>query len=155
MSSATFQPQKLFTVDQANRVLPLVRMIVRDLAELSTQVAERRQRLSHLTSGREPASGDPYAEELLEVQRQLGRDAARIDEYVGELRQLGVEPTNGPQGIVDFPAKIDNRLVYLCWKYDEPTIGYWHEIDAGFSARQPLPAGVLSEHKSGSSVLDN
>jgi hypothetical protein len=45
--------------------------------------------------------------------------------------------------------------VYLCWKYNEPEIAYWHEVDAGFSARQPLPTGILTESKTGSSVLDN
>jgi hypothetical protein len=52
---------------------------------------------------------------------------------------LGVEPKGG-DGLVDFPALWDGRLVYLCWKLGEPEVLYWHEIDAGFAGRQPLTA---------------
>jgi hypothetical protein len=41
-------------------------------------------------------------------------------------------------GIVDFPSLRDGREVYLCWRVDEPTVAYWHDLDAGFRGRQPL-----------------
>ncbi|HWB01353.1 MAG TPA: DUF2203 domain-containing protein, partial [Pirellulales bacterium] len=71
---------------------------------------------------------------------ELERDAQRLQEYVEELRQLGVEPKSGPDGLVDFPTLIDGRPAYLCWKLGEPEILYWHDLDAGFSGRQPLVA---------------
>jgi len=57
------------------------------------------------------------------------------------FRHLGVEPKNGPEGLVDFPAVLDGRPVYLCWKLGEPEVLHWHDLDAGFRGRQPLTAG--------------
>ena len=133
--------RKLFTVEQANAALPLVRAITSDLARLSCEVIERRERLSTLLAGRERSARDLYGEELAQVDEELQRDGQRLQEYVEELRELGVDPKNGPDGLVDFPAVIDGRPVYLCWKLGEPEVLHWHEIDAGFGGRQSLTAG--------------
>ena len=128
---------KAFTVDEANRMLPLVRAIVADLVQLSGEVSDRRHRLNHLLSGREVESRDVYSDELVDVERGLRRDTQRLREYVEELRQLGVE-SRGGEGQVDFPAFMDGRRVYLCWKYGEDEVQHWHEVDAGYAGRQPL-----------------
>jgi hypothetical protein len=144
MSEPVSRRRRLFTVDEANAALPLVRAITADLARLSRDVIERRERLSHLHSGRPADSGDPYSDELAEIENELELDTRRLHEYVDELRELGVEPKNGPEGLVDFPSKIDGRVVYLCWKLGEPEVLYWHELDAGFGGRQSLTAGSCS-----------
>jgi hypothetical protein len=143
MRDARDRSRKVFTVETANRTLPLVRLIVADLVQLNNEVTERRQRLNHLLAGRERDAEDVYSEELAEVERGLQRDMQRLREYVEELRQLGVEPKGG-EGLVDFPAMLDGRPVYLCWKLGEPEVLYWHEIDAGFAGRQPLAVDTLS-----------
>lgn len=138
---------KSFTVHEANAMLPLVRAIVSDLASLSQEVSERRERLSLLLGGRQGDSHDPYHEELVQIEEELENDSRRLQEYVGELRQLGVEPK--ASGLVDFPAVLDGRKVYLCWQLGEPEVLYWHELDAGFRGRQPLTAEALvGEHAS-------
>ena len=145
MPGQSSQPRRLFTVEQANAALPLVRAIATDLAQLSREVIERRERLDQLRGGRELKSYGPYSEELAQVEEELDRDSQRLQEYVEELRQLGVEPKNGPEGLVDFPCEMDGRLVWLCWKVGEPEVLYWHEIEAGFAGRQPLVAGSVAE----------
>jgi hypothetical protein len=144
MSDESYQPRRLFTVEQANAALPLVRAITADLAKLSREVIERRERLAYLRSGREQKSYGPYSEELAHVEEELEKDGQRLQEYVEELRHLGVEPKNGPEGLVDFPCEIDGRVVWLCWKLGEPEVLYWHELEAGFAGRQPLVAGSLA-----------
>jgi hypothetical protein len=139
--SEEYQPRRLFTVEQANAALPLVRAIAQDLANLSSEVIERRQRIAHLRGGRNVNNNDPYSSELTQIEEELERDAERLEGYVEELRDLGVEPKYGPEGLVDFPSLIDGRVVFLCWKIGEPEITCWHEIDAGFRGRQPLVAG--------------
>lgn len=139
--SESYQPRRLFTVEQANAMLPLVRAIAQDLAQLSSEVIERRQRIAQLRGGRNSSSNDPYSSELTQIEEELERDAERLEGYVEELRQLGVEPKYGPEGLVDFPSMMDDRVVFLCWKLGEPEITAWHEIDAGFRGRQPLIAG--------------
>jgi hypothetical protein len=152
MSSAS-QPVKLFTVEQANASLPLVRAIAKDLAELSREVIERRDRLNQLMAGRDRNPDDPYREELSQIEEELEKDGRRLQEYVGELRELGVEPKSGPEGLVDFPAMVDGRMVYLCWKLGEPEVLYWHETDAGFAGRHPLTAD--SAHSTGNGHSTN
>jgi hypothetical protein len=134
--------RKLFTVEQVNSMLPLVRAIVKDLANLSLEVVERRERLAHLMSGRNLEPGDLYRAELAQIEEELEKDARRLRDYVEELRELGAEPKNGIEGLVDFPTIVDGRVVYLCWKLDEPEVLFWHELDAGFQGRQPLPTAA-------------
>ena len=137
-------------------MLPLVGAIAADLARLSQDVVERRQRLAHIASDRDLASGDPYDDELAQVDRDLERDTRRLREYVEELRELGVEPKGATEGLVDFPARMDGRLVYFCWRIGEPEILYWHEIEAGFAGRQSLAAGSVAEDATGESgMLDD
>ena len=144
MSEPNSDCVKLFTVEQANAALPLVRAIVKDLAELSREVIERRDRLAMLQAGRVGQGQDAYSEELTQVEQELEKDAERLQEYVEELRQLGVEPKSGPEGLVDFPSMMDGRVVYLCWKLGEPEVMHWHELDAGFMGRQSLAAGSVA-----------
>jgi hypothetical protein len=129
---------KLFTVEQANQALPLVRAIVKDLVDLSREVFERRQRLASLHGNRPRTASDVYSEELRQVEEEVERDTERLQEFAEELRTLGVEPKSGLEGLVDFPSTMDGRVVYLCWRLGEPEVLHWHELDAGFAGRQPL-----------------
>ncbi len=143
MCASKGRPTKVFTLEEATKMLPLVRAIVGDLVRCSREVIERRERLNHLLAGRDLQAGDLYEDELAQVEQDVQRQTEKLREYIEELEQLGVEP-KGPEGLVDFPAMIDGRPVYLCWKYDEPDILFWHELDAGFAGRQPLMADSVS-----------
>jgi hypothetical protein len=140
MMSESYRPRKLFTVEQANAVLPLVRAITSDLVRLSREVIERRERLALLSAGRNSSAKDPYTEELAQIEEELDKDTEQLQAYVEELRELGVEPKSGPEGLVDFPAMMDERVVFLCWKLGESEVLHWHELDAGFPGRQSLVA---------------
>jgi hypothetical protein len=129
---------KIFTVEEANAALPLVRAIVADLTRVAREVIERRHRLSVLLNRRGPEVRDPYSEELAQIEEELDKDIVRLQEFVVELRQLGVEPKSASEGLVDFPAIIDGRMVYLCWRLGESEVQFWHELTAGFQERQPL-----------------
>ena len=144
MSGQPYRPARLFTVEEANSMLPLVRAITRDLVRLAREVIERQQRVEYLRAGRDIERGDPYADELVQGLEDLERDKERLREYVLELQELGVEPKSAPEGLVDFPAMLDDQLVYLCWKLDEPEVLHWHTLDGGFAGRRPLTAGSLA-----------
>jgi hypothetical protein len=149
MMSEQYRPKKLFTVEQANAALPLVRAITADLVQLSRDVVERRERLAFLTGRRPAPANDPYSEELAQIQEELEKDNTQLQAYVDELRELGVEPKSGPDGLVDFPSLMDGRIVFLCWKHGEPEVMYWHELDAGFAGRQSLVAGSMAQDGGG------
>src|SRR5215213_4434596 len=101
MASSSGRPRKQFTIEQANAMLPLVRAITEDLTNLAREVVERRQRLEFLTAGRDLQSKDPYVGELAAVEDELKRDVTRIQGYVKELEDLGVEPKGAVDGLVD------------------------------------------------------
>lgn len=143
MSSSASRPARLFTVDEANARLPLVRAITADLVQLARELSERRQRLAALTEGRDLRRGNPYEDELAQMEVDLVRDTERLRHYVSELRELGVEPKGAVEGLVDFPALRDGRVVYLCWKLGEPEVAFWHELEAGYAGRQPLVAETV------------
>jgi hypothetical protein len=137
------RPSKQLTLADANKMLPLVAAIVEDWVALSGSVEERNKRIQHLTSGRELASDDPYAEELAEVQRELAKNQQRIQEYVRELRQLGVEPRDAAMGTVDITIVGEERESNACWKLGETEVLYWHEQDADCSTRKRLTADSI------------
>ena len=70
--------------------------------------------------------------------------AERINGYLGELSDIGCVFKGFDAGLVDFYSLLDDRLIFLCWRLDEPAVEHWHEIDSGFSGRHPLDPGILT-----------
>jgi len=133
--------KRYFTVSEANSTLPLVRAIVRDITELAAELRERHERLSRLqVHDRRSALSEAHQEEVLEVQAKFERSQERMQEYVTELEQLGVELKDYFTGLIDFPSLMNGRPVYLCWRLGEPEVAYWHELEDGFAGRQRLLA---------------
>ncbi|MHC5004144.1 MAG: DUF2203 domain-containing protein [Planctomycetota bacterium] len=129
-------PTRLFTIDEANSTLPLVRRIVADILEAG-------HRLRELA----PTAGAAEASE------EIDRLQERISTHVDELRDLGCfyKDWTFDRGLVDFPAKLDGRIVLLCWRSDEERIGFYHELHAGYAGRQPIP---LVHPEGGQAVTD-
>jgi hypothetical protein len=128
--------RKTFTVEQANSTLPLVRRIVKDIITLFPQWRDRVETFAVHAANASADHPDPQAEA---VAKEVQRYAAEIDGCLRELASLGVEykqPLDG--GLVDFPGEVEGREVWLCWKYDEPAVEHWHDLEAGFAGRQPI-----------------
>jgi hypothetical protein len=132
--------KKYFTVAEANAALPLVRAIVRDLAELSRDLRERQERLARVRPAQRGAISEACQEELHLAEAEFERDQERLLGYEQELRDLGIELKDYFTGLVDFPCWMENREVYLCWRLGEAEVAYWHEREAGFAGRQRLKA---------------
>lgn len=141
MSKSEIRFQRMFTAEEANATLPLVRAICRDLSSLSHEVLERKDRLSVLLAGRDENRDDLYRQELVQIEEELKRDTGRVEEYVQELLELGVQSIDGLEGLVGFPSMVDDRVVLLSWRLDEEEVLYWHEVEEGFSDRQHLVVG--------------
>lgn len=134
--------RKYYTVDEANATLPLLRSILRDVTVLAIEVRDRYEHLARIRPADEKSAMSAYEEEQHGMQAELLRARDRMQEYMGELKGLGIDLKDPYVGLVDFPCWMDNREVYLCWKLGEPEVAHWHELDAGFAGRQPLLAGV-------------
>jgi len=135
---------RLFTVDEANRLLPLLRPIVRDLLAEYVAWGEAVGRFELAQATHPPVDGVESAE--AEAARIAAEGhAARIDEYVAEIRRLGGSFKGLAEGLVDFLSLRDDQPVYLCWKYGEPSVAHWHHIDGGFAGRQPIDSHLFME----------
>ena len=130
--------KKYFTVAEANSMLPLVRAIVGDIAELAAQLRERHERLTRLRPGDRFSLSDAHDEELQQLRTEFERGQEKMEEYVRELNELGIELKDYFTGLIDFPSLMNGRPVYLCWRLGEPEVAYWHELEAGFAGRQKL-----------------
>ena len=127
---------KIFTLDEAQKTLPLVRAIVRDVMGRYTSL---RTRLKELRIGRDAflaaTSTDP--------RRDLPPDIADIVDdlrsYVEELESLGCFLKDPEIGLVDFYGELGGEIVYLCWRFGEDRIRFWHGLHTGYSGRQPIP----------------
>lgn len=130
--------KKYFSVEQANKTLPLVKKIVGDIVRQFQVVTELDSRLAGVLKrdGKRRAD-DPYTEELSHTKAELEAEAERLQAYQQELEDLGVE-LKGADGLCDFPGLKDGREVCLCWRLGEPAVDHWHEVQAGFAGRQPI-----------------
>ena len=124
---------KLFTIQEANALLPSVRIIL-------AKIQRAHRKLSHFRDDAKKASeaaehggggienGVAYAAVLTELTLQLS-----------ELETLGVQLKDFERGLVDFPSLRDGRVVLLCWQLGEgDELEWWHDVDAGFAGRTPL-----------------
>lgn len=144
--SADDAVKRLFTLEEANQRLPLVKVIVQDIVDLFRDVQQRRERLASVKQlrGEGTSSSRFHSEETDQIEEEIHKDEEKLAEFVRELHELGVEFKDPVLGLVDFPAQMDDRVVHLCWKLDEPEVQFWHELNAGFSGRQLLLAESVS-----------
>lgn len=131
----TATDQALWTPERANKALPLVKRITEDLVmsyRRWQELVERFELASLRSSGTQV---DPDAAVLA---REVQQAAREVQEFLGELNELGIECKGMEQGLVDFPGERDGVPVYWCWRRGEPEVAHWHPRDSGFAGRQPI-----------------
>jgi len=124
---------KIFTVEEANALLPSVRKIVRKIQRAHENLSQFREEAKKASEAAEQGGGGvtngiAYAAALAELTVQIQ-----------ELESLGVQLKDFERGLVDFPSLRDGRVVLLCWQMGEgDELEWWHDVDAGFTGRTPL-----------------
>ena len=123
---------KVFTIAEANdilpKVIPKIEAIKRLYEKIQLDSNAARQAASASEFGGGMQGGTRYVKSLYEVGK-----------LTTELANMGVEVKDYTRGLIDFPSLRDGRIVFLCWQLGEgDSIGWWHEIEAGFAGRQPL-----------------
>lgn len=124
---------KIFTVQEANELLPAVRLILQKIQKHHAAVQNLRETAKTAANsaqfgGGGMESGSLYVNSLYE-----------IGKLTAELDNLGIQIKDYERGLIDFPAMRGGRLVLLCWQLGEgDEIEYWHDVDAGFNGRQKL-----------------
>src|SRR5258706_1902620 len=113
--------QRLFTLSEAQSLLPQVRQLLRALLEAREKIVEAQPELWPILEKAVGNGGGKKAGEMLRYFEVIQRNAQAIQE-------LGIEIKDINTGLIDFPSDPDGRGVYLCWRYGERDIGFWHQV---------------------------
>jgi hypothetical protein len=124
-------PTHYFTVAEANALLPQVKLVIGELLDARQRILDAQPDLWPVLEKAIGNGGSKKAGELL-------HDFRRVEESVRALNKMGCVLKDINTGLVDFPTIRNGREVLLCWRYDEPEIGFWHDPESGFAGRQPL-----------------
>ena len=122
--------QRHFTREEANAALEGLRPLLqrlRDAKDLLTD-EEAHEALSDAAPGN--GGGEPGT--------QVGESFLEVRRLLGALQESGIVIRDIDRGLVDFPALLDGREVYLCWQLGEDGVDYWHDLEAGYGGREPL-----------------
>ncbi len=119
-----------YTREEARSLLPEVRQWLQRLVHLRDQLHTCDQRLSTLIESGNDAGG--------EVVNHWVRVMAESREVLLEFQQREILIKDLDRGLVDFPAIVGGKEVFLCWEKDEDDIEYWHDLDAGYAGREKL-----------------
>jgi hypothetical protein len=124
--------EKIFTVAEAERTLPLVQRIVADILAAGAELKQN------------------AASAVAESEHDTGQQ--QLEELILELQEMGCfyKDWDFERGLVDFPAVIGGELVFLCWRSDEPSVRFFHRIEEGYAGRRSLPASQNAASSGGS-----
>jgi hypothetical protein len=130
-----------FTTSEANKILPLVRSIVTDVVSEFARMrdAGRERRALEVESACRSETGAAETKALVDsLKSEVNERSVRIDGYLKELADLGVEVKDLERGLVDFPSTRGGRSVFLCWELGEPTVCHWHGVEESYVDRRPV-----------------
>ena len=135
--------KRRFSLKQANKALPLVSRIVRDIVATHQNITAL-QGKPIATTGKSGKIVKPE-KPTKPMDKELEAVVDRLQSFVDELTSIGVELKDYQTGLVDFIGRHQGRDVYLCWKLGEESITHWHELHTGFAGR--LPVSQLDERE--------
>ncbi len=122
---------RLFGLDEARKFVP---HLLEVFGRVRGWLDEARQRAILLENK------DVPRDERAKLEAEISTYAARIRDELAKVEEAGIE-IKAVDGLIDFRATLEDRQVYLCWKYPEDTVVYWHELGDGFAGRQLIQEG--------------
>jgi hypothetical protein len=130
---------KTFTLDEAQSLLPVLESLLKRAIEGKEAAEQVEATLSELSrriflSGGMRVNLAEVAEQRAEMESHL----QRVRESIAEIDSIGVQVKDLDTGLLDFPFRLDEEIVLLCWRMGETAIEHWHTVDAGFQGRQPV-----------------
>ena len=141
---------RLFTVHEANALLPTVRPLIERILENIERLRNKSETLVR------EAQLDPEAADFmdrLQGDGEIARLVGDVRSWVEEINSHGCVCKGVEQGLIDFPCMLGAEVVFLCWRLGEPNVGHWHRIEDGFAGRRrlldvekPGPDGNTSYH---------
>jgi hypothetical protein len=130
---------KTFTLEEAQSLLPVLESLLKRAIEGKQSAVEAESGLSELArriylSGGMRVDTDKVARMRAEMEGHV----QRVRESITEIDSIGVQVKDLDAGLLDFPCRLDDQVVLLCWRMGETAIEHWHPMDSGFKDRQPV-----------------
>lgn len=130
--------QRTYTIQAANELLPWLTEIFKQLEEPREFLIVSEKRLVELDYVVRNNGQSDVDKQIRQCEDTVLQLRGRINELATEVAEKKIEIRDLRTGLVDFPGVRENRRIWLCWRVGEPEVGYWHELDAGFSSRQAI-----------------
>ncbi len=128
-----------FTLREAEALLPRLESLLQQAVDARLELEDWETELTEIAAQITMSGGmeiDPLR--VSEVRSKHKRGAAHVQRLVDEIEDIGCVVKDLETGLVDFPARLGEREVYLCWKLGEERIDHWHGVEEGFSGRKPI-----------------
>ena len=130
---------KTFTLDEAQSLLPVLESLLKRAIDGKRAAEEVNSALAELVRRIYISGGMRVNAEKIAAQRaELESHLQRVRESVAEIDSIGVQVKDLETGLLDFPCRLEDQIVLLCWRMGEPSIEHWHTTDTGFRDRQPV-----------------
>jgi hypothetical protein len=126
-----FKFKKHYTIEQARDLLPQLRKWLGELNRLRQRVTQLDGRIGQVLAGGCDAGGEMVNEWI--------RSLAGIKKLLAGFQEREIQIKDLERGLVDFPAILGGKEVFLCWEQDEDDIEFWHDLDTGYAGRERLP----------------
>lgn len=136
--------QRIFTISEVNALIPALSTLVGEQLREQSEIEHGLAELMRLT-GQPPRSLEPSKSDTSEVHRLKGDLRQRVSRYETgwqRVQKWGGVVKDPQTGLVDFYGRVEGKLVWLCWRYGEDSLGYYHDLTAGYSGRRPLSADL-------------
>jgi hypothetical protein len=130
---------KTFTLEEAQSLLPLLESLLKRAIEGKRAAQEVESRLTEL--GRRIYLAGGMRVNVAEAGREraeLNAHLQTVRESVAEIDAIGVQVKDVDSGLLDFPCRVDDQVVLLCWRMGEVGIEHWHTVEDGFKGRRPV-----------------
>jgi len=130
---------KTFTLDEAQALLPVLESLLKQAIESKRAAETVETGLSELAR-RIYLSGGMKVEtsKVGNIRAEMESHLQKVRENIAEIDAIGVQVKDLETGLLDFPFRLDDDVVLLCWRVGESSIEHWHAVDAGFKGRQPV-----------------
>jgi hypothetical protein len=127
---------KLFTLAEANALIPQMELTMERMQRLGLKVREKIEALARERG--EEMLPELSMQQVLRLQPSLRPLFEELAQAVQDIEKHGCSFKGLELGLVDFPAQLEDKVVELCWQYGEKEITFYHRCDEGFAGRQPL-----------------
>ena len=126
---------RLFTVDEANELLPNVRVLVEQILENIRRLKSASETVIR-KEGLDPET--PNLMNRLRDDSEIAKLIGQVKGWVEEINSYGCICKGVEQGLIDFPCMLGAEVVFLCWQIGESSVNHWHRIEDGFAGRKLL-----------------